>query len=108
MVPPSCRRWWHVARWHHTSRREPVRQVGFRPLTGRFGDEQAKRLTNPGAEGAPWQARRPWLGGPRDTFVVPSWVSHHHVARVETVLFSFSDRPVQEKFGLWRQGRGNH
>lgn len=46
--------------------------------------------------------------GPRDTFVVPSWVSHHHVARVETVLFSFSDRPVQEKLGLWRQGRGNH
>jgi gentisate 1,2-dioxygenase len=24
------------------------------------------------------------------------------------VLFSFSDRPIQEKLGLWRQDRGNH
>ena len=46
--------------------------------------------------------------GPRDTFVVPSWHRHHHVADGDAVLFSFSDRPIQEKLGLWRQDRGNH
>jgi len=29
-----------------------------------------------------------------------------HEARAESVLFSFSDRPVQEKLGLWREKRG--
>ncbi|HSU05778.1 MAG TPA: gentisate 1,2-dioxygenase [Acetobacteraceae bacterium] len=42
---------------------------------------------------------------PRDVFVVPSWHWHHHRADAEAVLFSFSDRPVQEKLGLWRQER---
>jgi gentisate 1,2-dioxygenase len=44
---------------------------------------------------------------PRDIFVVPSWASHTHHAASETVLFSFSDRAVQEKLGLWRETRGN-
>jgi len=45
--------------------------------------------------------------GPRDIFVVPGWTSHTHHAANESVLFSFSDRPVQEKLGLWREARGN-
>lgn len=44
---------------------------------------------------------------PRDIFVVPGWTSHAHHAAEEAVLFSFSDRPVQEKLGLWREARGN-
>ena len=40
-----------------------------------------------------------------DIFVVPSWASHTHHARSEAVLFSFSDRPVQEKLGLFRESR---
>ena len=44
---------------------------------------------------------------PHDIFVVPSWMSHTHHAASETVLFSFSDRVVQEKLGLWREARGN-
>jgi gentisate 1,2-dioxygenase len=44
---------------------------------------------------------------PRDIWVVPSWMSHIHHAESESVLFSFSDRPVQEKLGLWREARGN-
>jgi gentisate 1,2-dioxygenase len=44
---------------------------------------------------------------PRDIFVVPGWASHTHHAAAETVLFSFSDRPVQEALGLWREARGN-
>jgi gentisate 1,2-dioxygenase len=44
---------------------------------------------------------------PRDIFVVPSWMAVSHKAEEEAVLFSFSDRPVQEKLGLWREARGN-
>ncbi|HVH74744.1 MAG TPA: gentisate 1,2-dioxygenase [Stellaceae bacterium] len=44
---------------------------------------------------------------PRDIFVVPSWMAATHHAEAEAVLFSFSDRPVQEKLGLWREARGN-
>jgi gentisate 1,2-dioxygenase len=43
---------------------------------------------------------------PRDVFVVPSWMAHRHKAAAESVLFSFSDRVVQEKLGLWREDRG--
>ena len=44
--------------------------------------------------------------GPRDIFVVPSWTWHHHLAQTDdVVLFSFSDRPVQQKLGLWREAR---
>ncbi len=46
--------------------------------------------------------------GPRDTFVIPSWCSHHHEADGDAVLFSFSDRPIQQKIGLWREDRGNY
>jgi len=42
-----------------------------------------------------------------DIFVVPSWAPHTHQASAEAVLFSFSDRAVQEKLGLWREARGN-
>ena len=39
----------------------------------------------------------------RDTFVVPSWQTYALHASEETVLFSFSDRPVQRALGLWRE-----
>jgi gentisate 1,2-dioxygenase len=42
---------------------------------------------------------------PRDIFVVPSWKSVTHEADDETVLFSFSDRPVQEALQLFREER---
>lgn len=46
--------------------------------------------------------------GKRDTFVIPSWVPHrHHAPNGDAVIFSFSDRPVQKKLGLWRESRGN-
>jgi gentisate 1,2-dioxygenase len=41
--------------------------------------------------------------GPRDVFVVPSWMKHSHVTKKESVLFSISDRPAQEALGLWRE-----
>jgi gentisate 1,2-dioxygenase len=42
---------------------------------------------------------------PRDLFVVPGWHRHHHRAASEAVLFSFSDRPVQDVLSLWREER---
>ena len=42
-----------------------------------------------------------------DIFVAPSWLPVSHQAATEAVLFSYSDRPVQEKLGLWREQRGN-
>jgi gentisate 1,2-dioxygenase len=44
---------------------------------------------------------------PHDIFVAPSWMPVSHEAAEEAVLFSYSDRPVQEKLGLWREQRGN-
>jgi gentisate 1,2-dioxygenase len=41
--------------------------------------------------------------GPRDTFVVPPWAMLVLSASDETVLFSFSDRPVQSALGLLRE-----
>jgi gentisate 1,2-dioxygenase len=38
-----------------------------------------------------------------DVFVVPSWRPVSHRADSESVLFSFSDRPVQKSLGLWRE-----
>jgi gentisate 1,2-dioxygenase len=42
---------------------------------------------------------------PRDIFVVPSWHRVVHEAAEEAVLFSFSDRPVQEALHLFREDR---
>ncbi len=39
----------------------------------------------------------------RDTFVVPAWTDYRFEAGSESVLFSFSDRPVQTALGLWRE-----
>lgn len=40
---------------------------------------------------------------PRDVFVAPSWAPLSHEATDEAVLFSLSDRPVQQALGLWRE-----
>lgn len=47
---------------------------------------------------------REW--GPRDVFVCPSWREIVHEVDRDAVLFSYSDRPVQEKLGLWWEQRG--
>ena len=44
---------------------------------------------------------------PRDIIVVPSWMPYAHTAWSEdAVLFSYSDRGVQELLGYWRDSRG--
>jgi gentisate 1,2-dioxygenase len=44
---------------------------------------------------------------PRDIFVVPSWKQVTHAVAEDAVLFSFSDRPVQEALQLFREDRGD-
>ena len=44
---------------------------------------------------------------PRDIFVAPSWKPVVHEAEDEAVLFSFSDRPVQEALQLFREERSD-
>ncbi len=46
-----------------------------------------------------------WAFGESDVFVVPSWHTLTLSARRNTLLFSFSDRPVQQALGLWREQR---
>jgi gentisate 1,2-dioxygenase len=41
--------------------------------------------------------------GPRDIFVVPSWTPVSHQASEQAILFSASDRPVQQALRLWRE-----
>ena len=41
---------------------------------------------------------------PKDVFVMPSWLAYSLHADSESVLFSFSDRPVQQALDLWREG----
>lgn len=41
----------------------------------------------------------------RDHFVVPSWCSVSLASDEGAVLFSFSDRPVQQAMGVWRDDR---
>jgi len=45
--------------------------------------------------------------GQRDVFVVPSWTPVRFAAGTDLALFSFSDRGVQMKLGLWREQRGH-
>ena len=44
-----------------------------------------------------------WRQG--DVFVVPAWSWFSHRTDQASILFSFSDRPIQEAFGLWREQR---
>jgi len=46
--------------------------------------------------------------GPRDVFVVPAWAPvRHEAGAADAVLFSFSDRAMQQALGLWRERRGD-
>ena len=46
-----------------------------------------------------------WSFQENDVFVVPSWHALQLRARRDSLLFSFSDRPVQQALGLWREQR---
>jgi gentisate 1,2-dioxygenase len=43
----------------------------------------------------------------KDVFVIPSWHRHRLHARSDAVLFSYSDRPIQQALHLWREHEGD-
>ena len=45
--------------------------------------------------------------GPKDIFVIPAWYPHSHHAETDSFLYSFSDKGVHEKLGLFREERGD-
>ncbi len=51
-------------------------------------------------------ADQPLSWQPNDIFVVPAWKTVTHQTESNSILFSFSDRAVQEKLGLWREQKG--
>lgn len=42
---------------------------------------------------------------PRDIFIVPSWKHVTHEVNEDAVLFSFSDRPIQDALHVFREER---
>jgi gentisate 1,2-dioxygenase len=48
-----------------------------------------------------------WTFKQNDVFVVPSWQPLEIHASRETVMFGFSDRPVQQALGLWKEQRSS-
>lgn len=54
-------------------------------------------------QGATTIAGKSYDWSPGDVFVVPPWKRYAHKAGKESVLFSISDRPMQESLGLWRE-----
>ena len=48
-------------------------------------------------------ATQPGASSENDVFVVPSWHALQLRADRDALLFSFSDRPVQQALGLWRE-----
>jgi gentisate 1,2-dioxygenase len=48
---------------------------------------------------------RIWDVAPNDIFVVPAWTWHSFEASQDLVLFSLSDRTLQQHLGFWREER---
>jgi gentisate 1,2-dioxygenase len=75
--------------------------TGFQSAAGRSTDStvycvvEGRGQSRVGDTDVAWQ--------PHDIFVAPSWAAVSHRALDEAVLFSFSDRPVQQALGLWRE-----
>jgi gentisate 1,2-dioxygenase len=81
--------------------------AGFRGQGGRQTDGAIYSVVEGAGEVSIAHGEQQWnfTFGPRDHFVVPSW----HTARFSSangcVLFSFSDRPVQQALGIHREER---
>jgi gentisate 1,2-dioxygenase len=75
--------------------------------TSRYRSTDATVFTVVEGTGRTKVGDRTFAWKPQDIFVVPSWHPVVHEADADAVIFSFSDRPVQEKLGLYREDRGN-
>jgi gentisate 1,2-dioxygenase len=77
---------------------------GFRGKAYRSTDSTAYSVVE--GKGRVTVAGQAFAFGPKDHFVVPSWMPYTLEADDEAVLFSFSDRPVQDVLDLWREQEG--
>ena len=77
---------------------------GFATRPSRSSDSTVHVCLEGGGTGDDRRRRR-FEFGRRDVFVVPSWQAFSLAAREDSILFSFSDRPVQQVLGLWREQR---
>ena len=75
--------------------------------TSRYRSTDATVFTVVEGKGRSWIGDKVFDWSPRDIFVVPSWQWVAHEADDEAVLFSFSDRPVQQALDLFREDRAN-
>ena len=73
--------------------------------TNRYRSTDATVFTPVEGTGRTTIADRTFEWGPQDVFVAPSWAWISHEADEDSVIFSYSDRPVQEKIGLLREQR---
>jgi gentisate 1,2-dioxygenase len=78
--------------------------AGFRSCASRQTDGAVYSVVEGCGEALIGEALIRWK--PRDVFVVPSWAELKLNASADSVLFSFSDRPIHEKLGLHREFRG--
>ncbi len=76
---------------------------GFRGQTYRSTDATVFSVVE--GQGSAFIAGQRFDFGPRDIFVVPSWAPARFQTEEECVLFSFSDRPVQQALGILRESR---
>ena len=56
-------------------------------------------------EATVWIGENEWQLQRDDIFVVPSWRPLKFLAKHDTTLFSYSDRPALQSLGLWREAR---
>ncbi|WP_058913832.1 gentisate 1,2-dioxygenase [Entomohabitans teleogrylli] len=76
---------------------------GFRSKTARSTDSTVYHVVE--GSGRVTIGEQTFTFTPKDTFVVPNWNAVSFDCDSEAVLFSFSDRPVQEFLGLFREAR---
>jgi gentisate 1,2-dioxygenase len=95
-----------------TSGRSPIRTMGAFMQLLPDGFEGSRVRSTDGAVYAVVEGRgdvevggERWIVEPNDIFVVPSWAWHRFSAMGDLVLFSFSDRPLQQQLGFWREER---
>ena len=75
--------------------------AGFETLPCRSTD--ATVFTCLEGEGSADIEGQPFAFEPNDVFIVPTWQRLRLQARRDCVLFGYSDRPVQQALGLWRE-----
>jgi gentisate 1,2-dioxygenase len=78
---------------------------GFKGKPSRSTDGTVFSVVEGGGKAVIMRGDESWAFefGPRDHFVVPSWYSVQLQASSDAMLFSFSDRPVQQALGILRE-----